>query len=591
MNFQHKRRKSERGIEFRGAHGGRPGSQSLREPPPRLGLILVVASVCALAPAAAQNATTPREAESALHRATEYYVSNVSTGGGYHFRYSADLSYGRSEQAEGPTQVSVQRDGTPIVGMAYLRAYEATGDRFYLEAARGTANALVQGQHCSGGWDYIIEFDPAKRENYPYRADDNCGVTKTPTGAPIYTTLDDNVSQAALRLLMRVDRELEFKDKKIHEAAMYALDRLSKAQYPNGAWPQRFHEYPNPADYPVKKASYPESWPRSWPNENYRGNYTFNDNSIVDMIDAFLEASRIYKEPKYQAVAEKGAGFILLAQMPEPQPAWAQQYDRDMHPVWARQFEPASISGGESQNILQMLLVLYRETGDRKYLEPIARALKYLKSSGLPERPNQPARKTRSCPPGTLCLARFYELRTNKPLFITKGTMVNVQGGPSLRPDGYEVSYDDSDTITHYSLFQNASSLALVEAEYERVKSADPATLRRPDKLHGLSPWSDGFEQAQPQRDPASRAAAVVAELNADGTWVSEGSVGKAERLVSVYAARDMVVTIDGKPYPLKEDSRLEVFPGTEPPLGKILISSLFARNIEALSDYIESAK
>jgi hypothetical protein len=238
-----------------------------------------------------------------------------------------------------------------------------------------------------------------------------------------------------------------------------------------------------------------------------------------------------------------------------------------------------------------MLLVLYKETGNKKYLEPIPRALKYLKRSGLPERPDQPVRKTRSCPPGTLCLARFNELKTNKPLFITKGTMVNVMGGPSLRPDGYEVSYDDSDTITHYSLFQNASSLELVEAEYERVKTADPATLRRPVKLHGLSPWGDGFDRARPEHDSASRAASIVSDLNADAAWVREGSVGKAERLVSVYAARDMVVTIDGKAYPLKEDSRLEVFPGMEPPLEKILITSLFARNVEALSDYIESAR
>jgi hypothetical protein len=123
------------------------------------------------------------------------------------------------------------------------------------------------------------------------------------------------------------------------------------------------------------------------------------------------------------------------------------------------------------------------------------------------------------------------------------------------------------------------------------VKAADPAALRRADRLHGLSPWSDGLERGRPERDAASRAAAIVADLSSDGAWVREGSVGKAERLVSVYAARDMVVTIDGTAYPLKEDSRLEVFPGADPPLGKILISRVFADNVEALSEYIESTK
>src|SRR5690242_5130579 len=82
-----------------------------------------------------------------------------------------------------------------------------------------------------------------------------------------------------------------------------------------------------------------------------------------------LEAARIYNEPKYRAVAEKGGEFILLAQMPDPQPAWAQQYDREMHPAWARAFEPPAVTGGESQGIMKTLLVLFQETGNRKYLD------------------------------------------------------------------------------------------------------------------------------------------------------------------------------------------------------------------------------
>ncbi len=54
------------------------------------------------------------------------------------------------------------------------------------------------------------------------------------------STLDDNTTQAALRLLMHVDEALEFKDSAIHEAAEYGLKSLVAAQYPNGAWPQRF---------------------------------------------------------------------------------------------------------------------------------------------------------------------------------------------------------------------------------------------------------------------------------------------------------------------------------------------------------------
>jgi len=84
------------------------------------------------------------------------------------------------------------------------------------------------------------------------------------------------------------------------------------------------------------QAGYPDSWSRTWPGPDYRSLYTFNDNTISDLIDMFFEAWRIYGEDRYRRTAEKGGDFILLAQMPEPQPAWAQQYDVEMRPAWAR---------------------------------------------------------------------------------------------------------------------------------------------------------------------------------------------------------------------------------------------------------------
>jgi hypothetical protein len=126
-------------------------------------------------PADAQSARG--DVERALRKAVEFYWKKVSTQGGYHYYYAEDLSYGRSEHGEGPTQIEAQREATPMVGLACLRAWEATGDRFYLDAARAATEALILGQHCSGGWDYIVEFDPEKRKQYPYRADNNCGAS------------------------------------------------------------------------------------------------------------------------------------------------------------------------------------------------------------------------------------------------------------------------------------------------------------------------------------------------------------------------------------------------------------------------------
>jgi hypothetical protein len=417
------------------------------------------------------------QAAAALKKATEFFRREVSTEGGYLWRYSEDLSRREGEGKATATQIWVQPPGTPSVGMAFLTAFEATGDKYYLDAARDAADSLVRGQLRSGGWYYSVDFDLANHKKLAYR--DGGGGSK----ARNTTTLDDNTTQSALRLLMRVDRALEFKDANIHEAAEYALDAILKAQYPNGAWTQVFIEGPDPATFPTKKASYPDGWSRTWPGGDYWFQYTFNDNALADVIDTLFEASRVYDDPRYRTAGERGGDFILLAQLPEPQPAWAQQYDFDMHPSWARKFEPPSVTGGESQGVMRVLMQIYRETGEKKYLEPIPRAIAYLRRSALPD--------------GRL--ARFYELKTNKPLYFTKD---------------YQLTYDDSDMPTHYG-FKVGHSLDAIEREYERLKATDPSKLR---------PQTPAKPE-RPQLTPALKAQvrSVIAALDDRGRWVEPG--------------------------------------------------------------------
>lgn len=532
------------------------------------------------------------EALRAMRKAADFYRYKVSTQGGYHFYYTSDLSYGRSESAEGLTQVEVQREATPIVALAYLRAYDATGDRQFLEHARAAAHALVRGQLCSGGWDYLIEFDPEKRKQYQYRSDGNCGEDKRGV-----TNLDDNVTQAAIRVLMRVDEALGFSDDKIHEAARFAIDRFIAAQYPIGAWPQRFRQLPDFSKYPVKRASYPESWSKTWPGPDYQGHYTFNDNSIADAIDTMLEAARIYKDPRCRAAAEKGGQFILLAQMPDPQPAWAQQYDSQMRPAWARVFEPPSVTGGESQGIMRILMTLYRETGERKYLEPIPRALEYLKRSFVPRGEEEVFRRL---PPGPV-LARFYELETNNPLYITKGSRLSAAGLGSRLVDGYQISYTAESVITHYSVLVSGAGLADIEQEYRKLAAADPKSIRRPDKLRDLSPWSQGLGEAR-RRDAPVSVSDVISSMDDRGAWTRMGTIGRANRLVFAFAAKEMLLRIgrgssDGSAggrvdaraqlIPLNENDTVEIFLGPQPPPERIISSSDFARNLTQLAEYV----
>ena len=551
-------------------------------------LWLVMAMTVVLAaqlPAGNAEQDLRERARAALRSAVDFYRTKVSTQGGYHFEYAEDLSYGRSEMSEGATRVEVQRDGTPIVGMTYLDLYEATKDRYYLEAAREVAHALVRGQYCSGGWDYYIEFDPQKRPQFPYRVDKRCS-ERGPSRSERPTTLDDNVTQAAVRLLMRVDRDLNFTDRQIHDASRFALDSLMTAQYPNGAWPQRYSQFPDPAAFPVKRASYPDAWPRTWPGSDYQAHYTFNDDSTIDMIDAMLEAARIYNEPRYLASAEKGGEFILLAQMPEPQPGWAQQYDRDMHPAWARRFEPPSVTGGEAQSVMRGLLLLFRETGKRKYLDPLARALPYYRRSVLPAVENPSEIRRRACPGQTPCLARFAELKTNRPLYVTKGTRVTAVGQGTTTVDGYELSYSDASVITHYAVLVSGAGLADIEQQYRELQAADPASLKRADRLHGLSPWN-ARPRAESSKSLQPRVRAILDAMDARGAWTEEGTIGKANRLVSVFAGKDLVVTLAGKPLTMKENDTLEVFAGADPPKQRIIRTRTFVANVGALGAYL----
>jgi len=438
---------------------------------------LVVGLVLSGRPVLGEDPSLRRQAAEALRKATEFFTGQVSTEGGYLWRYSEDLAKREGEGKADDKTVWVQPPGTPSVGMAFLDAYRKTGEPYLLEAAKRAGYCLVRGQLESGGWDYAIYFDPQRRKRYAYRVEAGAQGRRDRNTS----TLDDDTTQAALRLLMELDKTLHFEDQQIHAAATFGLERLLAVQYPIGAWPQRFAAPPDPAKFPVKQASYPESWSRTYARTAYAAFYTFNDNAISDVIDVMLAAWKVYGDDRYRAAAEKAGGFILLAQMPEPQPAWAQQYDAEMHPAWARKFEPPAVTGGESQGVLRILMQLYRETGEKKYLEPIPRAIAYLRRSQLPD--------------GSL--ARFYELQTNKPLYFTKQ---------------YELTYSDADMPTHYA-FKVRSDIDSIEREYKRLVTLGPGKLGG-DRSKAPRKASEG---------EMARVRGVIAALDDRGRWVEEG--------------------------------------------------------------------
>ena len=213
------------------------------------------------------GSSTRDEVVRALKQATSYYRGKVASHGGYVYYYSADLRQRWGEGKASPDTIFVQPPGTPTVGMAYLKAHDATGDAFYLDAAREAALALVYGQLDSGGWTQVIHFAPA-REMGKYRNGKG--------GNRNISSLDDGQTQSALQMLFRTDEALAFADKPIHEAALYGLDALLKGGVPERRVPQVWSRPVEPK--PILKARYPDyDWRTEGRIKNYWDCYTLND--------------------------------------------------------------------------------------------------------------------------------------------------------------------------------------------------------------------------------------------------------------------------------------------------------------------------
>jgi hypothetical protein len=158
---------------------------------------------------------------------------------------------------------------------------------------------------------------------------------------------------------------------------------------------------------------------------------------------------------------------------------------------------------------------IYRTTGDKKYLEPIPRALAYLKKSRLSD--------------GRL--ARYYELKTNRPLYMTR------------RGDEYSLTYDDSMLPDHYG-WKVDSRLDEIQAEYLSLAGVR-GTMKQEPMVEEL-------------RREVRR---IIAELDAEGRWISTYS---GERLY-------------GQP---------KFKPGD-----RYIHSGVFSRNLEALCAFIGTVR
>lgn len=431
--------------------------------------VCLITIVMLAAPAWAVDRELVQQAHEALHNATTFLTEEVAgEWGGYLGNYTADLSqgYGKLGSERGPQWNWIQSPGSPAMGLAYLHAWRATGDEQFLDAAIGTANSLVRGQLQSGGWDDYIDHSEEGERNYYFRRNEGSEEAELTSGSN-RSTLDDNITQNAMRLLIALDLELEElgrRDEAIHEAAMVALEFILTAQYENGAWPR---------DYPLR-------------GRGYGDYYMYNDGVHRDCLDVLMIGYRAYGDQRYFDAVVLGGEFVIASQLPEPHPIWAQQYDFEMQPAWARRMEPAAACAGESVGVMRLLPEVAIFTGDTRFLDPIPAAVAWFERSVLED--------------GRW--ARYYELKTNRPLFQI-----------SMDRTAYWLSYEDHDTPDHYAFKgtwgnavprvgeQAARILELGPEEYDRRRQPRELTEEeRMDRARGMQDDVRGLLAAQDER-------------------------------------------------------------------------------------------
>lgn len=384
-----------------------------------------------------------RDARAALQKGIAYFHS-LAIEGGYVYHYSLDLKETWGEGKTDNRTIEVQPPGTPAVGMSFLAAWRATKEPAFLQAAQDAGSALIRGQNALGGWEHKIYFD-------------------RPTGRSV--SFDDDQTQSAIRFLIELDREID--RPALSEAVEKALDMMLATQLKDGGWP---HQYPAQG--------------------NYHDYATFNDGGINDCIRVMLEAHRQYGKEEYLQSLRKVGRFLMISQLPPPQPGWAQQYTEYLQPAWARAFEPPAVCPQVTIRNIHSLLDLYLHTGRREYLEPIPDALSWLDASRMTNGK----------------WGRFLEIGTNKALYYDRGR---------IRVDSLEEL--SLERRTGYSYEQDLSApLAAARSRFEGIAEASfaafPASESAPPSREALLAKRESL---------AASVREIIAAQDAQGRWIS----------------------------------------------------------------------
>ena len=317
--------------------------------------------------------------------------------------------------------------------LCFFVANGQTDDYSSAEALRIADNFLLY-QRSSGGWPKNI--DMAKPLSESARASLLRDQKKTDS------TIDNGATYTQLSFLARVYTAQ--RQERHRNAFLKGLDYLLEAQYPNGGWPQ----------------FYPDL-------SGYYKHITYNDDAMINVMRllrdvasakptfAFVDEARRGRAAR---AVEKGIECILKTQVVVngKRTVWCAQHDEvELTPAPARKFEVVSLSGGESVGIVRFLMSIKDpppvvidaiESAIAWFEQSQLKGIKWVDSVVVPD------------PKGGPIWARFYEIGTNRPIFVGRDGVVK-----------YSVAEIDDERRTGYNWYVEAPA-KLIQKDYPAWK-------------------------------------------------------------------------------------------------------------------------
>jgi PelA/Pel-15E family pectate lyase len=312
-----------------------------------------------------------------------------------------------------------------------------TSTWFASAEARAIADSVIQYQSPQGGWPKStdVSVQPKSPDDIP------------PPGRGRANSLDNGAFDLPVRFLARMAAATN--DARYRRAVERSLDYLFEAQYPNGGFPQF---------YPLR--------------EGYYSHITYNDGAMIEALTILRDTAE-GREPfrfvdearRRQAAAalKKGIECILRTQIRQngQLTAWCAQHDaKTLEPAWARAYEPPSLSGGESVGIVRFLMeinepspeIIAAVEGAVKWFQTVA--MKGWRIDRIRGADGRTERRLVADPAAPLLWARFYELDTNRPLYLDRDSI--------FRYDYNEVGYERRSGYSYHG----TGAASLLEKDY-----------------------------------------------------------------------------------------------------------------------------